>query len=186
MKFCALNKRYLRPTFICNHHESEIIAMAHKLGAFQKTDFEYAETVYKFVNMNVRIDFSPPKSAVECLRRGHGTCIDKLNLFLALCRVAGIKDRYRLYSFQGLEELYDIYVAADPLEKNGLMSSIFLCYMEVVRFLLMGNGKSVMYLLIFIMLLLKRFQFRILRGSSRSLDQTSTWCLETKEVAYWF
>ncbi len=133
MKYFRSNKRYLRPTFLCNPYEPEIIAMAHKLGAFQKSDFEYAKTVYKFVNMDVRIDFSPPKSAVECLRRGHGTCIDKLNLFLALCRVAGIKGRYRLYSFQGVEELYNIYVAADPLVKKWVDALNF--------FVLHGSGE---------------------------------------------
>lgn len=115
MEYHESNERYLRPTFLCNPYEPEIIAMAHELGAFKLSDWEYGENVFKFVNGKVRIDFSPPKSAVECLRKGHGTCIDKLNLFIALCRVAGIKARYRLYSFQGIEELYNIYITADPL-----------------------------------------------------------------------
>jgi len=115
MKFCDSNERYLRPTFLCNPLEPEIIAMANELGAFKLSDREYSEKVFKFVNGNIRIDFSPPKSAVDCLKRGHGTCIDKLSLFNALCRVAGIKSRYRLYSSQGVEELYNIYMSADPL-----------------------------------------------------------------------
>jgi hypothetical protein len=115
MPYCDSKERYLRATFLCNPIEPEIIAMAQSLGAFRLLDRDYAEKVFKFVNGNIRIDFSPPKSAVECLKRGHGTCIDKLNLFNALCRVAGIKSRYRLYSFQGIEALYNIYISADPL-----------------------------------------------------------------------
>ena len=115
MKYCKSEERYLRPTFLCNPLEPEIIAMANHLGAFKKSDSEYAMAVFKFVNGNIRIDFSRPKSASECLKWGHGTCIDKLNLFIALCRVAGIKARYRLYSPQGVEALYNLYMAADPL-----------------------------------------------------------------------
>ena len=118
MKHAVSNDRYLRPTFLCDPLEPEIIAMAHEFDAFEVSDWEFAERVYRFVNTMVRIDFSPPKSAADCLKRGHGTCIDKLNLFNALCRVAGIKTRYRLYSFQGVEQLYNIYVAADPLVKK--------------------------------------------------------------------
>jgi len=134
MRYCDSNDRYLRPTFLCNPLEPEIIAMANKLGAFQLSDWEYAEAVFKFVNGNIRIDFSPPKTALECLKRGHGTCIDKLNLFIALCRVAGIKARYRLYSFQGVEELYNIYVAADPLIQKWVDTLNF--------FVLHGSGET--------------------------------------------
>lgn len=134
MKAVESNERYLRPTFLCNPLESEIIAMAHELGAFKLSDWEYGENVFKFVNGKIRIDFSPPKSALDCLKRGHGTCIDKLNLFIALCRVAGIKARYRLYSFQGIEELYNIYISADPLIQKWVDTLNF--------FVLHGSGET--------------------------------------------
>jgi len=118
MKFCNSNERYLRPTQLCNPLEPEIIAMANHLGSYKKSDWDFAESVFKFVNGNIRIDFSPPKTALECLKRGHGTCIDKLSLFCALCRAGGIKSRYRLYSPQGVEELYNLYMSADPLVKK--------------------------------------------------------------------
>jgi len=118
MQHCASDERYLRPTYLCNPLEPKIIAMANKLGAFKKSDWDYAEEVFKFVNGNIRIDFSPMKTALQTLLWGHGTCIDKLSLFLALCRTAGIPGRYRLYSPQGVEALYDIYMSADPLVKK--------------------------------------------------------------------
>jgi hypothetical protein len=134
MKYCESNERYLRATYLCDPLEPEIIAMANKLGAFKKSDWEYAEAVFKFVNGNVRIDFSSPKTAGECLRWGHGTCIDKLNLFNALCRCAGIPARYRLYSPQGVEALYDLYMSADPLVQKWVDALDF--------FVLHGSGEA--------------------------------------------
>lgn len=134
MKYCNSNEQYLRPTYLCDPLEPEIISMANKLGAYKKSEWDYAEDAYKFVNLNVRIDFSPPKTAGECLRRGHGTCIDKLNLFNALCRAAGIKARYRLYSPQGIEALYNLYMAADPLVQKWVDRLNF--------FILHGSGET--------------------------------------------
>lgn len=115
MAFCHSDERYLRPTHLCNPREPDIIAMAHELGSFQKPPWAYAESVFRFVNASIRVDFSPPKSALECLRAGHGTCIDKMSLFIALCRAGGIPARYRLYSPQGVQALYDVYLTVDPL-----------------------------------------------------------------------
>ena len=134
MKHCNSNERYLRPTFLCDPLEPAIIAMANKLGAYKKSDWDYAESVFKFVNGSIRIDFSSPKTAGECLRWGHGTCIDKLNLFIALCRAAGIKSRYRLYSPQGVEALYNLYMSADPLVQKWVDNLNF--------FVLHGSGES--------------------------------------------
>lgn len=133
MKYCKSDKKYLRPTFLCNPRHPDIIAMAHKLGAYQKSDKEYAEAVYQFVNGKIRGDFSSLKSAVQTLHRGHGTCLDKLSLFVALCRAAGIPGRYKLYNNEGIEALYDIYMSADPLIKKW--------YDALGFFVLHGNGE---------------------------------------------
>jgi hypothetical protein len=71
--------------------------------------------VFNFVNENIRIDFSSIKSATETLHLGHGTCVDKMSLFIALCRCGGLPSRYILYSPQIIQEGYDIYISADPL-----------------------------------------------------------------------
>lgn len=134
MKTSPSNERYLRPTFLCDPYQPDIIAMAYELGAHILPDREFAENVFKFVNSKIRIDFSPPKTASECLKRGHGTCIDKLNVFNALCRAAGIKARYRLYSPQGIEALYNIYMSADPLVQKWVDSLNF--------FVLHGSGEA--------------------------------------------
>ena len=133
MKYCDSDEKYLRSTHLCNPRDPDIIAMANKLGAFKKSDWKYSEDVFKFVNGKIRIDFSSPKSALECLRGGNGTCIDKLNLFIALCRAAGIKARYRLYSPQGIEALYNLYMSADPLVQKWVDALNF--------FILHGSGE---------------------------------------------
>jgi hypothetical protein len=134
MKFCDSNERYLRATYLCDPTDPDIIAMANKLGAYKKSDWDYGDSVFKFVNGSIRIDFSSPKTAGECLRWGHGTCIDKLNLFNALCRAGGIKSRYRLYSPQGIEALYNLYMSADPLVQKWVDNLNF--------FVLHGSGES--------------------------------------------
>ena len=118
MKYCKSTERFLRPTHLCNPLDKDIIAIANKLGAFKKSDWDYAQSVFDFVNENIRIDFSAIKSDIETLHAGHGTCVDKMSLFISLCRCAGIPSRYILYSPQIVQEGYDIYVSADPLIKK--------------------------------------------------------------------
>ena len=118
MKYCKSTERFLRPTHLCNPLDRDIIAMANKLGAFIKSDWDYAKGVFDFVNENIRIDFSSIKSDIETLHAGHGTCVDKMSLFISLCRCAGIPSRYILYSPQIIQEVYDISVSADPLIKK--------------------------------------------------------------------
>ncbi|HDO19826.1 MAG TPA: transglutaminase family protein [Thermoplasmatales archaeon] len=115
MKYCQSDEKYLRPTLYCNCRAPEIIAMANKLGAFKKSDYEYAKDVFEFVKRNVILEFLPMDDVVDTLRRGTGTCIHKISLFIALCRAAGIKARYKLYAPIITEAWYEHLVGADPL-----------------------------------------------------------------------
>jgi len=115
MECGATGEQYLRSTYLCDPCTESIVAMAHELGAFETDDWDFGERAFQFVNRNIRVDFSPIKSATETLHTGHGTCIDKMSLFIGLCRAAGIPARYRLYSPTGVQALYDIYFSADPL-----------------------------------------------------------------------
>ena len=56
MPCCKSNEVYLRPTYLCESDAPEIIAMANKLGAFQKPDREYVEACFDFVKR--KIDFT--------------------------------------------------------------------------------------------------------------------------------
>ena len=72
MKTSPSNERYLRPTFLCDPYQPEIIAMAYELGAHKLPDQEFAENVFKFVNGKIRIDFSPQKLQVNASNGGMG------------------------------------------------------------------------------------------------------------------
>ncbi len=112
MRYYDENRRYLRPTHFCNSHAPDIVAMAHRLGAFELPDRAYAEAVFDFVKNNIRLSFVPLDGAVETLRRGSGTCLHQLSLFAALCRTAGLSARYRLYSLALVESMYDNMIGA--------------------------------------------------------------------------
>ena len=118
MKYVKSNEKYLRPTHLCNPYAKEIIAMANKLGAFEKEPREYAEAVFNFVKNDVKLAFIPMDREVDTLRRGAGTCIHQLSLLIALCRAGGLKARYRLYSLAVVESIYQNQVAVSSLMKE--------------------------------------------------------------------
>jgi hypothetical protein len=105
MKYCNLNQKYLRPTLYCNSHVPEIIALACHLGAYRKSDWEFAESAFEFVKRNIRIELISLDGVENTLRRGTGTCLHRVALLVALCRAAGIKTRYRLYSLTSMDTL---------------------------------------------------------------------------------
>ena len=134
MRVCESNEKYLRPTPYCNYRVPEIIALAHKLGAFQKSDYEYAKSAFEFVKRNIILEFLPTDDVVDTLRRGTGTCIHKISLFIALCRAAGIKARYKIYAPIATEAWYDHLIGADPLAQQW--------YNAMGYFLLHGEGEA--------------------------------------------
>jgi hypothetical protein len=95
MKHCISNEKYLRPTRWCNPREPLVVAMAHELGAYELSDWEFAEAAYWFVKTNVASEILPLDSASATLRRGTGTCYHLTALWVALCRAAGIKARFK-------------------------------------------------------------------------------------------
>jgi len=118
MKCHKSNEKYLRRTLFVNPCAEEIVSMAYKLGAFELDDYEYAKNAFEFVKRNLFLEFVEMDDAVSTLKRGSGTCLHMLNLFVALCRAAGIKARYKLYALSMIESWYDALVAVDPLMKK--------------------------------------------------------------------
>ena len=114
MRYCTSNEQYLRPTRWCNPREPEVIAMANELGAYEKTDYEFAEAAYWFIKTKMAFEICPFDSAGATLRKGTGSCYHLINVFVALCRAAGIKARYKNYKMRirGIEQ--DV-LAADPM-----------------------------------------------------------------------
>jgi hypothetical protein len=105
MKYCNLNLKYLRPTLFCNSHAPEIIALAGHLGAYQKSDWEFAESAFEFVKRNITIELIALDGVENTLLRGTGTCLHRLALLVALCRTAGIKTRHRFYTLTSIDTL---------------------------------------------------------------------------------
>ena len=117
MKYCDSDEKYLRPTLYCNPRAPEVIAMANKLGAFKKSDGEFAEGAFEFCKRKLTLEMLPLDGVENTLRRGTGTCLHEISTFVALCRAAGIKARYKLYSLTVIEAWEDTLVV-DPLIKK--------------------------------------------------------------------
>lgn len=118
MKQSASNERYLRPTRFCNSRSPEIVAMAHSLGAYHLPDREYANGAFEFVKEQLHLEICPIDGVEGTLRRGTGTCFQLNSVFIALCRAAGIKARYKTFSASAIQEWREAIVDVDPLIKK--------------------------------------------------------------------
>jgi len=98
MKYCKSNEKYLRPTRWCNPREPLVIAMANELGAYELSDWEFAEAAFWFVKTKFIAEFLALNSVSDSLRRGTGTCMHMNSVWVALCRAAGIKARYKSFN----------------------------------------------------------------------------------------
>jgi hypothetical protein len=117
MKYCDSNEKYLRPTLYCNSHAPEVIALAHKLGAYKKSDKEFAEAAFEFAKRKITLEMVLMDEVEDTIRRGSGTCIHEISVFVALCRAAGIKARYKLYSLTMIEA-WSNALMVDPMIKK--------------------------------------------------------------------
>jgi Transglutaminase-like superfamily len=97
MRRCSSNEKYLRPTRWCNPQEPLVVALANELGAFEVPDWEFAEAAYWWTKTRVRTELVPLDSVSATVRRGTGTCMHLSSLWIALCRAAGIKARYKSF-----------------------------------------------------------------------------------------
>jgi hypothetical protein len=87
---------YLRPTPHCNSHAPHIIALADKLRVRSGNDWQYAQAIYNFVRNDISFAYEtlPRGGVVGTLKKGHGICVSKLHLLIALARAGGIPARY--------------------------------------------------------------------------------------------
>jgi len=114
MQYCTSNEKYLKPTRWCNPREPEVVAIANELGAYELSDYEFAEAAYWWVKTKLTNEMLPLNRVSTTLKRGTGTCFHLSSVWIALCRAAGIKARYK--SFNML--LPDHLVTTDPEKKN--------------------------------------------------------------------
>jgi hypothetical protein len=104
MKRCISEEKYLRPTLYCNCRAPEIIALAHQLGAYQKTDKEFAEAAFEFAKRKIILEQTPLDDVDTIVHRGTGTCLHKISVFIALCRAAGLPARYKFFALTLLDD----------------------------------------------------------------------------------
>lgn len=134
MKINNSNEKYLRPTLYCDHREPEVVALAHKLGAYKKSDREFAKAAFELVKEHTTLEICPLNRVGETLNRGTGTCFHLITAFIALCRAAGIKARYKVFAMNMIKAWYDSVVEADPLVKKW--------YDSMGYFMLEGEGEA--------------------------------------------
>ncbi len=112
MPHCTSNEKYLRRTRWCNPREPLVIAMANELGAYEVSDWEFANAAYWFVKTKLVLEFLPLNSVSNTLKRGTGTCYHLMSVWIALCRAAGIKARYKTFKMTVPEQVTTITEAA--------------------------------------------------------------------------
>ncbi|MEA2053521.1 MAG: transglutaminase domain-containing protein [Candidatus Thermoplasmatota archaeon] len=134
MKYCKSDEKYLRPTLYCNPRVPEVIALANELGAFEKSDSEFAEDAFEFVKRNITLEILPMDGVEATIRRGTGTCFHQISAFIALCRAAGIKARYKMFAMNMIKAWYDATIRVDPLVKKW--------YDSMGYFMIEGEGEA--------------------------------------------
>jgi len=109
MQYFNKNEKYKRPTLWCNSHDKNIIALAHQLGVFKKTDYEFAEAAFEWCKRNLELEILKLNDVDQTLQRGTGTCMHINSAFAALCRCAGLKARYKMFAAIESQPMYDLY-----------------------------------------------------------------------------
>jgi hypothetical protein len=126
--------RYLRPTRYCNSRAPEVIALAHSLGAYQVSDRAFAQAAFAFAKDKMTLEIAPIDGVVESLQRGTGTCFELISVFIALCRAAGIKARYKIFPSNMIQAWREATIDAAPLLQKW--------YDALGYFLLEGEGEA--------------------------------------------
>ena len=121
MQYCTSNEKYLRPTRWCNPREPEVIAMANELGAYELSDYEFADAAFWFVKTKLVAEMVPLDSVSATLNRGTGTCYHLTSLWIALCRAAGIKARYKTFNMM----LPDEVMSQEMTEQGAMTADMF-------------------------------------------------------------
>ena len=92
--------------------------MANELGAFRVSDHEFAQAAFQFTKEMTTLEIRPFVNVEETLRLGTGTCFELITLFIALCRAAGIRARYKIFASNMIDAWREATVDADPLVKK--------------------------------------------------------------------
>ena len=114
MKYSTSKEPYLRPTRWCNPREPLVVALANELGAYELSDRDFAEAAYWWMKTKMWYAVTGFDGASATIRRGSGMCFHFTNTFIALCRCAGIKSRYKSFQMKFRELEREVFTDVDP------------------------------------------------------------------------
>jgi hypothetical protein len=134
MQYYRSREKYLRPTRYCDPSAPEVVALAHSLGAHRVTDAQFAAAAFHFVKEKLHLEIRPIDSVSATLERGTGTCYQLISVFIALCRAAGIRARYKIFAMGMIQAWREETIDADPLAQRW--------YNSMGHFLLEGEGEA--------------------------------------------
>jgi len=102
-------EEFCKPTFLCESDSVEIKNLSRKIIKNSKTKKEAVKSIFLYVRDRVKWDIVEIVGAKELLKRRPliGICVDKVNLFIALCRSIGIPARYLLIFHCELRRIND-------------------------------------------------------------------------------
>ncbi len=112
------NEKFLRPTRLCDCRAPLVAAVARELGAGHMPDYEYAEAAFRFVKNNMENEILPIDGVEETLRRGTGTCLQLISVFIALCRAGGVRARYKLFAMSLTQSFREEFINAVPMVRK--------------------------------------------------------------------
>ena len=119
MKYSTSKEPYVRARRWCNPREPLVVALANELGAYEVSDREFAEAAYWWMKTNMWFALTGFDSASATIRRGSGMCFHFINTYIALCRCAGIKCRYKGYQMKLSDSLYNVDEAVTSIVPQG-------------------------------------------------------------------
>ncbi|HYC19153.1 MAG TPA: transglutaminase-like domain-containing protein [Candidatus Bathyarchaeia archaeon] len=114
MRYSTSKEPCIRATRWCNPRERLVVALAHELGAYELSDREFAETAYWWMKTKMWHATSGFDGPSATLKRGSGMCFHFINTYIALCRCAGIKCRYKGYQMNLLQLHQEMLTSVDP------------------------------------------------------------------------
>jgi len=113
-KHCTSNEKYLRPTRWCNP-EPGVIAVANELGAYELSDWEFADAAFWFVKDNMSFEMVPLDGDGATMTRGKRERVTTSSPFLTLSVVPrGLRRGIRFFAMNYDNTPPDPAVPATP------------------------------------------------------------------------
>lgn len=111
-------RKYLRPTLCCDPRGPLVTAMARRLGLGETDDRRFAEAAFEFTKRNITVQMVALDDVERTLARGTGSCLQKIAVFVALCRAGGVPARFRFCALSRLDDVFAASLRRAPLVKK--------------------------------------------------------------------